>query len=58
MRQIFEEQKKQQQTDALEPAQCIAQDTDDVYYKFGGAAIATMLHLRQDCLKSTTDQIK
>ena len=56
MQHIFVEQKKQQQvsTNVTE----ISDETDDVYYRFGGAAIATMLHVRYDSLKGISDQGK
>ena len=47
MQQILEEQKAKPN----ETSMCIQQDSDDVYFRFGGAALASMLHLRYDDLK-------
>ena len=55
MQKVFDDQKERQaSTDSAETSH----DTDDVYYRFGGAAIATMLHLRYDSLKGVSDPVK
>ncbi len=56
MEQMFADQNERQQagTDSAETTQ----DTDDVYYRFGGGAIARMLHLRYDSLKGMSDPVK
>lgn len=51
MHQVFEEQRVEKDASQL-PMLHIKQDTDDVYFRFGGAALASMLHLRYDSLKS------
>ena len=58
MHQLFSEQKEQQASNNSGEPSHIKQDTDDVYYRFGGAAIATMLHLRQEKVKNTSDTAK
>ena len=58
MHQLFSEQKEQQASNNSGEPSHIKQDTDDVYYRFGGAAIATMLHLRQEKVKNTSDPAK
>ena len=49
---VFEEQKDHKEQGATQSSMIQTDDTEDVYYRFGGATLASMLHLRYDDLKS------
>lgn len=55
MQQVLEQQKGC----SSEPIPMhIEQDTDDVYFRFGGATLASMLHLRYDSIRSAPNSKK
>ena len=60
MQKVVEQHKCEQTESGSDQSQAVGiqEDSDDVYYRFGGAALAAMLHLRYDKLKTAPNSEK